>query len=136
MQETIGPKIYTEWVQTTERVLNEPEFQSMGPQSRLEQEGPEFMLVKEVRKDAIQKKPALLENIVQEVGLDPNEEVKVNGESIIKKEGTTFKVLTKSLKSEVRSRDKTQNEYGGNAKYLCDVGRALIICNPIYTGGI
>jgi tetratricopeptide (TPR) repeat protein len=116
-------------VRSREEVLLKPKYDSFGTSPQ--QEGNDFMTVDEVRKDASIKKEAfdkLLTSVATTQGLNPEEVVLVDGEPI-EKEWGAYKVLTlAALKSEERSREKTNDEYNGNAKFLCDVGRATIVC--------
>eukprot|EP00518_Triparma_eleuthera_P006668 CAMPEP_0182485588 /NCGR_PEP_ID=MMETSP1319-20130603/45542_1 /TAXON_ID=172717 /ORGANISM="Bolidomonas pacifica, Strain RCC208" /LENGTH=264 /DNA_ID=CAMNT_0024687591 /DNA_START=100 /DNA_END=891 /DNA_ORIENTATION=- len=124
--------LYEDRVQSPDKILNGPDFKSFKKDGQdPAQEGPDTMTVEELREDAREKKPefdALVRNVVEDQGLDPDEQVMVDGEPITKEWGN-YKVLTLAgLKSLERSVAKTENEYGGNPKFLCDLGRATIVC--------
>ena len=124
--------LYQDRVQSQDKILNGPDFKSFKKDDRdPAQDGPDTMTVEELREDAREKKPdfdALVRKVVGDQGLDPDEQILVDGEPIVKEWGS-FKVLTLAgLKSLERSIAKTENEYGGNPKFLCDLGRAMIVC--------
>lgn len=110
-------------------VLQSPKYDSFG--ERPMQERAKFMTIENVFNDAQQKKHAfegLLESTVIELGLNPEEEIVVSGETI-QNEWGPYKVLTvPPLKSKERSQAKTNDDQKGSAKRLCDVGRATIVC--------
>jgi len=119
--------LYLDSVQSNDKLLEDPEFQSFGAPPEQA-----FNTVEGVITDARQKKPEfdnLLQMIVEEKGLDPNQEVMVNGEPIVKDFGS-YKILTLTdLKNEKRCHTKIKNKYDGNARFLSDVGRATIVCS-------
>ena len=123
--------LYQDCVQSGGKILNGPDFESFKNGDGPVQQGPDTMTVQEVREDAREKKPefdALVRKVVEGQGLDPDQEVLIDGQPIVKDWGS-YKVLTLAdLKTLDRSIAKTENEYGGEAKFLCDVGRATVVC--------
>ena len=114
-----------EEIKSESGVLQKEEYENFGKNPK--QEGPDFMTVEKVMSDAKQKKDSfedLLKSVVRELGMNPDDVIVVDGKTI-----GSYKVLTLvPLKSEKRIRAKTKEKYGGNAKRICDVGRASIVC--------
>lgn len=115
----------------TSRLLEDPKkYNSYGKIPV--QEG--LTTVEEVMHDAKAKKHAfedLLESVVTSLGMDPNEEIVFDNNCCRDKEAInkSYKVLTRvPLKSKERCDAKTRERYGGDASFLCDAGRATIVC--------
>jgi hypothetical protein len=117
-----------EEVRSREKMLEEFRYYNFGTSP--EQVGKKFVFVEEATRDEKTLKKAfhdLLNDIVEEQGMDPRDVVLVNGEPI-EMEWGACRVLTLDA-LEIEERGFTNIiKYKGRAKSLLDVGRATIVC--------
>ena len=120
---------YCTYEDLTSKLLEHPQYAGFG--KRPTQEG--LTTVEEIISDAEAKKSAfedILENALTHLGMDPNKEIVFDDNSPDRVPNEkSYKVLTRvPLKSKERCDRKVRNYYEGDASFLCDVGRAAIVC--------
>jgi hypothetical protein len=117
----------------SQRLLETEMYASVGTEVAPRQPGP-TMTVEQLRKKAGDIKPEfdrIVRGVVEKVGLDPDRELcaeKLGTDKSVLVPFTTPVLTTADLKGEQRCREKTDNEYDGDANRLCDVGRSSIVC--------
>ncbi len=121
---------YCTYEDLTSNLLEDPHYNSCGKTPT--QNG--LTTVEEIISDAKAKQSAfedILERVLTHLGMDPNEEIifddNRSDEEPIEK--SYNKVLTRvPLKSKEMCDIEVRDRYEGNAAFLCDVGRATIVC--------
>jgi len=120
-----------EELRSREKVLEEFSYNNYFGTSP-EQVGKKVMFVKEATRDDNTLNKAfydLLNNTVEEQGIDPHEVVLVDGEPIEMQWGACKVLTSDALDLEERGFTKiTKDDYKGREKFLNDVGRATIVC--------
>eukprot|EP00594_Rhizosolenia_setigera_P005558 CAMPEP_0178950538 /NCGR_PEP_ID=MMETSP0789-20121207/6710_1 /TAXON_ID=3005 /ORGANISM="Rhizosolenia setigera, Strain CCMP 1694" /LENGTH=229 /DNA_ID=CAMNT_0020631279 /DNA_START=34 /DNA_END=720 /DNA_ORIENTATION=- len=104
------------------------DYPSFKPPETLQQSKDNLNDIMKASEEALPEFTKLLTEIALKNELSPDEDATFDGERVMLDDDTPYKELTIApLKKEERSREKIENEYGGDASRIVDIVRASFV---------